>query len=133
MKWLALDPYTEATEIVGSGCVLRFYGRDVCFVPNVSIEIVDGTARLKPYSCIQFSLPETAGTSTTTVKWHEWQGNAGDKLEAKLTRLSRKQAASDGPQVTVTPLGTPAKVDMKKFKKLFRKQTGKKAVTKRVR
>ena len=101
MNWTRIDNTTEATEIVGAGCFVRFFNHAVpVFAPGVSIKKDDkGNSLFASPICGTHISFMTDGTTSTMG----WVGDAGEKLDAKIEALKHR--------------GT-AKVDKKKFGKL---------------
>ena len=105
MNWTIIDANTKATEIPGAGCFVMFFNSNICFAPGVCIKSVLTKSKLEtfvlaasPVCGTHISFMTDGSTSTLG-----WAGDAGDKLDAKLAELEQRG---------------PAKVDMKKFKKM---------------
>jgi hypothetical protein len=96
MNWIRIDYDTEAREVAGAGCFVRFgLARGVCFAPNVSIhKATDGKFYLVA-AVPTYIRCTTSGTGSATVKQlHDTYISFGEAFaEAEYVRA--KKSAKD--------------------------------------
>jgi len=86
MNWITIDASTEASEISGAGCFVKFSEKHVVFAPNVAIRTDDkGKSKLvaSPGCLTQIMFTSSGETSTTS---QHWIGNKLAELERKKHR-----------------------------------------------
>jgi len=91
MNWITIDASTEAVEIHGAGCFVKFSEKHVVFAPNVAIRMDDkGKSKLvaSPGCLTQIMFTSSGETSTTS---QHWIGDAGEKLDKKLAELEQRK------------------------------------------
>lgn len=119
MNWTTIDNTTEAAEVAGAGCFVRFFNGSVpVFAPGVTIKKDSkGVSLVAAPICGTHISFTTDGKTASTG----WIGDAGEKLDKKLAALAKKEGVKE-PEVSITTFDTPyrgpAKVDRKKFKKM---------------
>ena len=147
MNWTRIDATTEATEIKGAGCFVRFFGHPgATFAPSTTIKLDEkGKGSLVAVNNCLTQIMFTGGTGETTTSSFHWVGDAGEKLDKKLAKLA-KQRGEPEPEVGITmttfpgpapkPTRGKAKVNRKKFRamkfdRVKRKRVGRKVITER--